>query len=82
MDEFASLMYRIARQYETKAPTEGRMSRRMDDMFSGRRMRRRQLEEKREEQTQEVEERPIPEHTPITDDISTTALERGLPLRK
>jgi len=75
MDEFATMVYRIARNYERVDERQSLMGRKLDDMFSRRLLRRRRPSE---EDMQSAEERPAKEHASIIEDISTTAIERGL----
>jgi hypothetical protein len=83
MDEFARVVYRIARQYETGVPAQGNLTRRMDDMFGQRRKIRRLAVQERKEADATKEKypdgKPVKEHDSISDDISREALERGLP---
>lgn len=86
MDEFARVVYRIARQYETGVPTQGNLSRRMDDMFGQRRKIRRLAVQERKQAAETQEKypdgKPVKEHDSIADDISREALERGLPQQR
>lgn len=78
MDEFATMIYRIARNYEEVDERQGRMSRKLDTMFSRRLIRRRKVDENEHSNEQTQEEVPVKEHNSIVDDISHTAIERGL----
>lgn len=78
MDDFATMIYRIARQYEEVDERQGRMNRKLDDMFKNRRMRRKRVDDETPANQQELEERPMKEHRSITGDISKSAIERGL----
>lgn len=78
MDEFASMIYRIARQYEEVDERQGKMDRKLDSMFKNRIMRRKRATEEEPTNQQSPEERPMKEHRSITGDISKSAIERGL----
>jgi hypothetical protein len=78
MDDFATMIYRIARQYEQVDERQGKMNRKLEDMFKHRRMRRKRVEEEELSNQQTPEERPMKEHRSITADISKSAIERGL----
>lgn len=78
MDDFATMVYRIARQYEQVDERQGKMGRKLDDMFKNRRIRRKRVQEDEPTNTQVPEERPMKEHRSITADISKSAIERGL----
>lgn len=78
MDDFATMVYRIARNYEQVDERQSKMGRKLDDMFSRRLIRRKRAEEAEHSNPQEPEDKPVKEHNSIMDDISHTALERGL----
>lgn len=78
MDDFATMIYRIARQYEQVDERQGKMDRKLEDMFKHRRMRRKRVVDEEPANRQEPEEKPMREHRSITGDISKTAIERGL----
>jgi hypothetical protein len=85
MESFAEVIYRIARQYETRDPGQGHMSRKIDDLFGQRRrIRRNQLRDDRvaKENEQEYPDgKPVREHENVIDDITQAALERNLPVK-
>lgn len=78
MDDFATMIYRIARQYEQVDERQGKMNRKIDDMFKNRRIRRKRVEDETPANQQTPEEKPMKEHRSITGDISKSAIERGL----
>jgi hypothetical protein len=78
MDDFAAMVYRIARQYEQVDERQGKMNRKIDDMFKNRRIRRKRVESEEPSNQQTPEEKPMKEHRSITGDISKSAIERGL----
>lgn len=78
MDDFASMVYRIARNYEQVDERQGQMGRKLEGMFARRAIKRKRVEETEHSNEQEPEERPVKEHNSIVSDISHTAIERGL----
>jgi len=79
MDDFASVVYRIARQYELVDVRKGGIDSKLDDMmFRNRRLSRRKAKEDNTHQNEQEQAKPIKEHESIADDISRTALQRGL----
>lgn len=76
MDEFAQIVYRIARRYEDIDNTESQPNRMMQQLYKRRMLRGRTSEEENENNPNE--ERPIREHRPITKDIAESIAARGL----
>ena len=77
MDEFATYVYRIARNFQKIDSRGSSMGRKLEATFGRRRMKRPTPEEsKPSEVAKKVQQN---EHRSVTDDISQVALERGLP---
>lgn len=77
MDEFAAVVYRVARNYQrTDLSDQNNVRRKMDSLF-GSRMRRVEKEEPKADA-----DRPIPEHVSVSEEIQSAALERNLRYRK
>lgn len=80
MDEFASMLYRIARRYEQVDETSGKMSRQMDRLFGSRMRKRRLTEAEQAQEAKKPEEDATPrEHPNMADDIRQSTLDRKLP---
>lgn len=80
MDEFAAAVYRIARNYQQVDEQESLMNRKLDSMFRHRGLRRKsddQPDKSTLVQNAEPVDAVVPEHRPITSEISRTALDRG-----
>lgn len=81
MDEFASIIYRLARQYEnTEVLDNGKSARFNDNLFKHRMLKSRFVPtEKKEDLTAT---KPIPEHKSISDDISKEVLTRNISYKR
>lgn len=77
MDDFASVVYRVARNYQRGDMSERNTVKRKIDSLFGSRMRR--VEKPKEERHDDA---PIPEHKSVSEEIQTAALERNLRYRK
>jgi hypothetical protein len=76
MDEFATYIYRIARNFEKVDSRQSTMNRKLENSFGRRKMKRLRIEEPVSTVSKKIETN---EHHSVTDDISQVALERGLP---
>lgn len=78
MDEFAEVLYRIARNYEPVDSRESSFDRSIETLFSKRLLRRRHVDPRREQSSEENQSSETKEHRSITDDITREAINRHL----
>lgn len=78
MDEFAEVLYRIARNYEPVDSRASSFDRKVESLFSRRLMRRRDVDPRREEPSETAEDQGPKEHRSITDDITREAIDRRI----
>lgn len=78
MDEFAEVLYRIARNYEPVDSRESSFDRSIETLFSKRLLRRRHVDPRREDPPPQEDQHGAKEHRSVTDDITKEAINRHL----
>lgn len=78
LDEFARVVYQVARQYEDIDTRGSKTDRGLRDLMSSRGFRRSSVDKEKSGEPKKLVAEPVREHRPITEEISHAVLENGL----